>query len=455
MTRRDFHGLALGALGGAASAAAPAPPNVILIYFDDLGYGDLGCYGGSIPTPNIDRLAAQGMRFTYCDSANPVCSPSRAALLTGRYPTRTGVPRVLGPKATDGLNTDEKTLADLLKGKGYRTACVGKWHLGTLPQYLPAARGFDQYFGIPYSNDMDPRVLMQDTRIVENPAPLDTLTQRYTDFATRFIDEAKQQPFFLYFPHTYPHIPLGVSDRFRGKSPLGIYGDVVTELDWSVGEVMAALKRNGLDKNTLVLLSSDNGPWYQGSPGKLRGRKGMNWEGGVREPFLARWPGRIPAGKVCSGVVSTMDIFPTVARLCQAPLPAKPMDGIDIWPLLSGAAADIPREPLLYFESVNLECARWKNWKLHLSRSNTMKWSPAPASGLTQLLLPRPELYDLSRDFDESYDVAAQHPDVVQQMTSKVEEAMTSFPPGIRAAWEAIKQRQGSGTATGAVPKEK
>ena len=454
MTRRDFQLSALAALGGSAAAAPAATPNIVIIYFDDLGYGDLGCYGGSIRTPNIDTLAAEGMRFTFCDSANPVCSPSRAALLTGRYPTRIGMPRVLGPTATSGLNTDEKTLADILKARDYRTACVGKWHLGSLPQYLPTARGFDKYFGIPYSNDMEPRVLMRDTSVIENPTPLDTLTQRYTDFATRFIDDSKSAPFLLYFPHTFPHIPLAASKRFRGKSPLGLYGDVVEELDWSVGEVMAALKRNGLDSTTLVFLSSDNGPWFQGSPGRLRGRKGMNWEGGVREPFIARWPGKIPAGKTCGGVVSMMDVFPTVARLCQAPLPGKAMDGIDIWPLLSGSATDLAREPLLYFDNVNLECARWKNWKLHFSRSNTVRWSPPPATGVTELILPQPELYDLSRDFDESYDVAPEHPEVVQYMASRMDEAMKSFPSTIRTAWEATKGRKTVPTQIGNVPKQ-
>ncbi len=287
-------------------AAAPARlPNIVFIYCDDLGYGDLGCYGSKIRTPNIDRMASEGVRFTQFYSANPVCSPSRAALLTGRYPTRAGVPRVLFPYDKVGLPDSETTIAQMLKPKGYKTMCVGKWHLGHLPEFLPTRRGFDEYYGIPYSNDMNPRVLLHATEAgvetVEQTATLETLTPRYTEQAVRFIERSKGSPFFLYMPHTYPHIPLGASPRFRGKSPLGLYGDVVEEIDWSVGEVLASIRKNGLDDNTLVMLSSDNGPWYQGSPGRLRGRKGMTYEGGVREPFLARFPGRIPKGSTCYG----------------------------------------------------------------------------------------------------------------------------------------------------------
>ncbi len=354
--RREF---LLGALGSAAAAAAPArPPNVIVIYADDLGYGDLACYGSRLSTPNLNRMAAEGARFTQFYSANPVCSPSRAALLTGRYPTRAGVPRVLFPSDTTGLPDSEVTLAQALKPRGYRTMCVGKWHLGHLPQYLPTSRGFDEYFGIPYSNDMKPRPLLHNTEVVEAEATLETLTPRYTEQAVRFIERSKDAPFFLYMPHTYPHIPLAASPRFRGKSPSGLYGDVIAELDWSVGEVLAALKRNGLDNHTLVMFSSDNGPWFQGSPGRLRGRKGSTYEGGVREPFLARFPGRIPPGRVVHEVASTMDIFPTVVKLCGAVLPPNPLDGIDIWPLLTGRSQMLEREVLLYFDNWNLQCAR-------------------------------------------------------------------------------------------------
>src|SRR5436309_849158 len=364
LTRRAF----VAGMGAAVLRAQPRPPNIVFIYADDLGYGDLGVYGSQIRTPNLDRMAAGGVRFTQFYSANPVCSPSRAALLTGRYPTRAGVPRVLFPTDTIGLSLSETTMAQMLKGAGYRTMCIGKWHLGHQPQFLPTARGFDEYFGIPYSNDMNPRVLMHNTETIEDPATLETLTPRYTEQAVRFIERAPNSPFFLYMPHTYPHIPLGASPRFRGKSPLGLYGDVVEELDWSVGEVLSTLRRIGADSNTLVMFSSDNGPWYQGSAGALRGRKGSTYEGGVREPFVARFPGRIPKGVVSRGVAGTVDILPTLAKLCDVPLPGKPLDGIDIWPLLTGKATQLEREALLYFDNWNLQCARWGKWKLHFAR---------------------------------------------------------------------------------------
>ena len=449
--RRKF---LLGALGSAAAAAAPArPPNVVVIYADDLGYGDLACYGSRLSTPNLDRMAAEGARFTQFYSANPVCSPSRAALLTGRYPTRAGVPRVLFPRDTTGLPDSEVTLAQALKPRGYRTMCVGKWHLGHLPQYLPTSRGFDEYFGIPYSNDMKPRPLLHNTEVVEAEATLETLTPRYTEQAVRFIERSKDAPFFLYMPHTYPHIPLAASPHFRGKSPSGLYGDVIAELDWSVGEVLAALKRNGLDNQTLVMFSSDNGPWFQGSPGRLRGRKGSTYEGGVREPFLARFPGRIPPGLVVHAVASTMDIFPTVAKLCGAGLPPNPLDGIDIWPLLTGRNQLLEREALLYFDNWNIQCARWGRWKLHLARYNCFAYGPAPSSGRLNLPLAPPELYDLELDPDESYDVAPERPDVVKEILTRVERLIPGFPPEVVEAWQAARSRPVRPGVAGALPR--
>jgi arylsulfatase len=439
MNRRAFLSAAAGAAAFRAFAQPPARTNIVFILCDDLGYGDLGCYGSRIRTPNLDRMASEGVRFTNFCSADPVCSPSRAALLTGRYPTRVGVPRVFFPQDTDGLNLDETTLADTLKRSGYRTMAIGKWHLGRPKPYLPTSRGFDHYFGIPYSNDMNPRVLMRDAEVIEPTADLDTLTARYTEEATRFIDGAKGGPFFLYMPHTYPHIPLGASPRFRGKSAEGLYGDVVEEVDWSVGEVLGALKRNGLDRNTLVMFSSDNGPWYQGSPGKLRGRKGTTYEGGVREPFLARWTGRLPAGRTCDGLASMMDVFPTVARLTGAALPGKALDGIDIWPLLHGEKASIDRAPLLYFETWDLQCARWMNWKLHVARHNSAAYSPAPPGGRRSVVLPRPELYNLATDPDESYDVAPANPQIVAQIQAQIDQMLTGFPEPVQKAWAEAK----------------
>ncbi|HEX6544911.1 MAG TPA: sulfatase [Bryobacteraceae bacterium] len=446
LTRRN----ALQALGAAtlasARAAASAPshnaPNIVFILCDDMGYGDLECYGSKIHTPNLNRLASEGIRFTNFNSADPVCSPSRAALLTGRYPTQVGVPRVLFPQDPGGLNLDEKTLANVLKDRGYKTACVGKWHLGRPNEYMPTSRGFDEYLGIPYSNDMNPRVLIHNTDIIENPAKLETLTPRYTEFATDFIRRSKNSPFFLYFPHTFPHIPLAASLRFRGKSSEGLYGDVVEEIDWSVGEVVRAIHEAGIEKNTLIMFSSDNGPWYQGSPGKLRGRKNSTFEGGVREPFIARWPGKIPADKISNGLASMMDVFPTVAKLCDARLPAKPLAGIDIWPMLTGKASSMERPPLLYFNLWNLQCARWMNWKLHVARYNTAPYVPAPRGGVQNYILPHPELYDLSTDPDESYDVAAEHPDIVAKISNKVTDMMKSFPEQVQRAYAEAQQRK-------------
>jgi arylsulfatase len=424
----------------------------VIIYADDLGYGDLGVYGSQLSTPNIDRLASEGIRFTNWTSANPVCSPSRASLLTGRYPTRVGVPRVLFPTDRDGLNREEQTLADLLKDRGYRTQCVGKWHLGSTPSYLPTKRGFDHYFGIPYSNDMTPSVLMRDEKVIEQPVHLETLTERYTETAVGFLKESRDKPFFLYFPHTFPHIPLAASTRFRGKSPHGIYGDVLQELDWSVGEVMRTLRATGAAENTLVLFSSDNGPWYQGSSGKLRGRKGETWEGGVREPFIAWMPRHIPKGRVSGALGSMLDVTPTVANLCGAGSSKKPTDGLDVWHLLTGEVNNIERDPLLYFDDVHLQCARWGRWKMHITRYNRKAYSPAPKEGLKNLLLPKPELYDLNTDPDESYDVADLHNDTVRQMMAKVETAMSTFPPDIRHDWEVTKALKISPTPAGALP---
>ncbi len=449
MTRRDFIVTAAAPL----LAAPTQPPNIVFILCDDLGFGDLGCYGSKIRTPNLDRLASEGARFTNFCSADPVCSPSRAALLTGRYPTRVGVPRVLFPQDENGLNLDETTLANMLKARGYKTVCIGKWHLGRPAAYLPTSRGFDEYFGIPYSNDMTPRVLMHNTEVIEEPAVLESLTSRYTTEATKFVSAQKASPFFLYMPHTFPHIPLAASARFRGKSAEGLYGDVVEEIDWSVGEVLRTLREHGLDNNTLIMFSSDNGPWYQGSPGKLRGRKNTTYEGGVREPFIARWTGHIPPGRVVNALASMMDVVPTVAKLCGSALPSKPLDGIDIWPLLHGDRASIERDPLLYFDNWDLQCARWMNWKLHVARHNTGAYMPAPAGGRHSYLLPKPELYNLAVDPDESYDVASESPEIVAKIQAKIAEMLKTFPEPVQTAWKEQQERKANpSTPAGAYP---
>lgn len=455
MRRREFFATAAGAFAASVDAlAAPErKPNIVMILCDDLGYGDPGCYGGRIRTPNIDRMAAEGVRFTDFYAANPVCSPSRAALLTGKYPTRVGVPRVLSAADTGGLDLGEKTLADHLKADGYRTMIVGKWHLGRTPEYLPHRRGFDHWFGIPYSNDMRPRRLMRDDRVLEEEANLDNLTERYAQECVKFIRESRKNPFFLYFPHTFPHIPLAASPRFRGKSPLGLYGDTVEEVDWSVGQILQTLKSEGLERNTLVMFSSDNGPWYEGSPGRLRGRKGFTFEGGMRVPFIAWMPGRIPAGTLSRQLASMMDVMPTSLKLAGQPVPSSGIDGIDLWPILSDPKRTVDREALLYFaEFGDLQCIRWRNWKLHVARHNVPYYAPVPAVGRLNVPLVRPELYDLSLDDDESYDVAAEHPDIVADLRGRVDRLMVTMPEPIRRRWSDTLARKTHEVPAGAWP---
>jgi arylsulfatase A len=432
--------------------AQPRSPNVIVILCDDLGYGDLGCYGSNIATPNLDRMAQEGMRFTQSYSASPVCSPSRAALMTGRYPNRYGIPRIIDPAETYGIPDSETTMAQMLKSAGYATMCVGKWHLGALPRYLPTNHGFDAYFGVPYSVDMLPLVLMQNTDIVEQPCDLSTLTQRYTQRAVDFISRAKGSPFFLYMAHSFPHVPYTPSQPFIDSSSQGLYGDTVQEIDASTGQILQALKDNGIDSNTLVVFSSDHGPWYQGSTGGLRGRKGEIFDGGVRVPFIARCPGFIPGGQVCNALVSLMDVMPTVAGLSGAPLPPKPLDGIDIWPLLSGQQNDLPREALLFFNDVELQAARLGSWKLHVTRFNTWMYSPAPPGGRINLPLPRPELYNLLPDPEEVHDRADRNAAIVADIRSRMDRLIQTFPPGLQDAWLNTLNRKVYYSPAGALP---
>ena len=434
-SRRSFLKSSAGAAFANVLDCQQRRPNIVLILADDLGYGDLGCYGSPIATPNLDRMAAEGARFTSFYSASPVCSPSRAALMTGRYSTRVEVPVVLGP-GDPGLPDGETTIAQMLKDAGYRTSCVGKWHLGSTDPFLPLNRGFDEFYGVPFSADLAPCPMIQGNSVLEAQVDISTLTARFTQKAVDFIRRSKDSPFFLYLAHTAPHLPLAASSRFSGKSGLGKYADVVQELDWGVGEVLAALRDNGPDSSTLVLFSSDNGPWYQGSQGRLRGRKGETYEGGMREPFIARYPGAIPAGIGCSGLATTMDLLPTFARLCGASLPSRLLDGVDIWPMLSGERWEVDRDVFLYFDSVYLQCARLGRWKLHMSRYNTRPWSPLPPGGRVNLPLPRPELYDLESDPQESYDCAQAHPDVVADIRARVDRLIPTFPYGIIDAWQ-------------------
>jgi arylsulfatase len=445
---------AAGLFSGTAGDVQQQPPNIVIIYADDLGYGDLSCYGSGIITPNIDQLANEGMRFTHFYSASPVCSPSRAALMTGRYPARVGVPNVLAPDDTYGLPLTEMTMAELLKTVGYKTACVGKWHLGDLPQLLPTSRGFDEYFGIPYSNDQWPSVLLQGMQVVEEPVELDNLTERYTERAIDFLQRAGNSPFFLYLAQTFPHIPLAASSRFRGKSGLGLYGDAVQEIDWSTGQISSFLRSSNLDNQTLLIFSSDNGPWFQGSSGRLRGRKGETWDGGMRMPMIARFPGRIPAGSVSPALTTTMDIFPTVAGLAGSVPPPNPLDGIDIGPILTGKNRHLPRDIFVYMNGSDVQCARWGKWKLHVTRSSSPPWVPLPAAGAKNLPLPHPELYDLHRDRDESYDASSEHPDIVATVLSKMEKLIATFPEHIQDQWKATMTLRVQATPPGALPAE-
>lgn len=461
MNRRTFLGAAsAGGLWGCAaharaSRSSPGSPNVVLIFADDLGYGDLGCYGSKIPTPNIDRIAAGGVRFTDFYSASSVCTPSRAALLTGRYPARVGLVGVLQAADSGGLPAHEVTIAQMLKWSGYKTACIGKWHLGSKREYLPTNRGFDEYFGIPYSNDMWPLPLMRNTEVIEEPARMESLTRFYTEQAASFIERSKDSPFFLYLPHSAPHIPLAASQQFRGSSALGTYGDVITELDWSVGQVLRSLQENGLEENTLIIFASDNGPWYQGSAGQLRGRKGETYDGGMRVPCVARFPGRIPEGRVCRDVATTMDILPTLARVCGASLPGGLLDGIDIWPLLSGEMEEIERDPFLFFDGWNLQCARKGPWKLHVARYSSRAWNPSPVGGRVNLPLPRPELYNVATDLQECYDCSREHPSVASDLRERMEQMLFTFPEPVGTLWRDTIRRQVESTPAGALPIEK
>lgn len=389
-------------------------PNVVLIFADDLGYGDLGCYGAEkIKTPNLDRMAAEGVRFTQFYSCAPVCTPSRAGLLTGRYQIRSGLTRVLFPRSTDGIEAQEITLAEALKERGYTTAIIGKWHLGHLPPFLPTRHGFDYYFGIPYSNDMKPTPLMRNEETIEEPAKQETLTQRYTEEAIKFIRASKDKPFFLYLPHTFPHVPLHVSERFRGKSARGLYGDVVEELDWSVGEVLKTLAELKLERNTLVIFTSDNGPWLTqkengGSAGKLRNGKGTVYEGGVREPFIAQWTGRLPAGRVCNEPAMMIDLFPTLVKLAGGKLSnERPVDGKDVFGLMTGASKRDGQD-FYFYNGELLRAVRSGKWKFFLPHTGQGRELPA-------------ELYDLDADESESKNVADAHPELVKQLTEKAQ----------------------------------
>jgi len=464
ITRRSF--LNRTAAAGAALAlpaiipasVADTPPNVIIIFTDDQGYGDLGSYGSPlIKTPHLDRMAREGRRFTSFYSANSVCSPSRASLLTGCYPTRVSVPDVLWPNSSHGLHPDEITIADLLKARGYATICIGKWHLGDRPNMLPTRQGFDSYFGIPYSNDMfiDPGMnladdirlrksmtverirterpqddwvpLMCDEEVVEYPCDQTTLTKRYTEEAVKFIRANRSRPFFIYLPHTMPHIPLFASEEFKGTSARGLYGDAIEEIDWGVGEILKVLKELDLDDRTLVIFTSDNGPWNLsdgrgGSAGPLRGYKFETYEGGMRMPCIMRWPGKIPADTVSFEVAATIDLLPTIARLTGAGVPHdRVIDGKDIWPLMNGTPdARTPHDAYFYYQGNQLEAVRCGNWKLRRVGAAALNDVQENIADSRDLAKSHPDIYRGLLDAIDNLDAAELH--TVQEKASQMKD---------------------------------
>jgi arylsulfatase A-like enzyme len=465
-SRREFLrqtgtlGVALG-LGEWISGCAPAggaPPNVVLIFTDDQGYGDVGIYGATgFRTPNLDRLAAEGMRFTDFYASQAVCSASRASLLTGCYAERVGIQGALGPGAEHGLSESETTIAEMLKDRGYATAMVGKWHLGHLEEYLPLQHGFDEYFGLPYSNDMwpvdydgspavegnklqyPPLPLIEGNQRVELVETLDDqaeLTVRYTERAVDFIDRNAGGPFFLYLAHSMPHVPLGVSDAFQGSSDQGMYGDVMEEIDWSVGRILDALERHGIADDTLVIFTSDNGPWlnygnHAGSTGPLREGKGTAFEGGPRVPAIIRWPGRVAPGSVSRRMASTLDILPTVAAATHSALPPLEIDGVSILPVLEGDTAAEPRSVFYFYYGRELRAVREGRWKRVYEHRTRSYLGVAPGTdgypGPYTFPVVPDALYDLESDIGETTDVSARHPEVVARLDALAEDARAAL----------------------------
>ena len=414
---------------GAGAADQTAPPNIVILFLDDAGYGDFGYTGNPvIRTPSIDGMAAEGMTFTQFYSASPACTASRYALLTGRLPVRSGFAWVLNPDSPRGIHPDEWTLAEALREAGYATAIYGKWHLGLPEQYLPLQHGFDEYFGLPYSNDMQPPKwgslpLLEGNQFIELDPDQTTLTARYTERAVDFIHRQRDRPFFLYVPYAMPHLPLHPGADFAGRSPRGPYGDVIEELDGSVGEILATLRAEGIAENTFVFFTSDNGPWIikneeGGSAGPFRDGKGSTWEGGMREPGIAWWPGTVPAGAVDRGVATTMDLYVTALGLAGQPVPNdRAVDGHDISARLRGragtgapgGAAPVERRPLFYYGPRNrLHAVRRGPWKLHLKTSSQ--------TGIDYFDGKLPLLFNLEEDPGENWDLAERFPDVVQEL---------------------------------------
>lgn len=439
-------------------------PNIILIFMDDMGNGDLGVTGAlEYQTPAIDKMASEGIRFTNFLSAQAVCSASRAGLLTGCYPNRIGISGALFPNSKKGINPEETTLAELLKQKGYSTSIIGKWHLGDSREFLPLQHGFDEYFGIPYSNDMwpvdyngapatdwrkdsfPPLFIMDgnEKKILVNTLDDQAqLTKLYTERAVDFIKRKKDKPFFLYMPHSMPHVPINASAQFKGKSKQGLYGDVMMEIDWSVSEILKALKANGIEKNTLIIFTSDNGPWlnygnHAGSTGGLREGKGNSYEGGVRVPCIMRWPGVINPGLISNSLSSTIDVYPTLADLLKIELPVKKIDGVSLLPILNGDVSAQPRKEFYYYYRTNsLEAVRMDDWKLvlpHPGRTyeNFEEGMNGYPGKVDENFAVKQGLYDLRRDPGERYDVQNQFPDIMKALQTLADKAREDLGDGL------------------------
>lgn len=449
--------------------SAAEQPNVVVIFMDDMGYADVSCFGAqAYQTPNIDRLAQEGTKFTNFHVAQPVCSASRAGLLTGCYPNRIGIHGALSPKSTHGLHADEMTLAELVRPKGYATAAVGKWHLGHLPPFLPTRHGFDEYYGLPYSNDMWPfhpeakkgaypvLPMLENERIVDaevTPEDQTRLTMDYTTRAVSFIERHKTQPFFLYLAHSMVHVPLFVSDKFKGKSGKGLYADVMLEVDDSVGQILDTLEKHGLKENTWVIFTSDNGPWlsygdHAGSAGDLREGKGTVWEGGTRVTGLMRWPGKIPAGRTSDAMLMTIDLLPTLAAVVGAELPNHAIDGKNVWPLLAGeTGAKNPHEFYAsYYHQNELQAVTSADgqWKLVLPHSYRSLGDQPRATGGTPVKyqaakITEPELYDLYTDPSESKNLAHTNPEVLARLQGYAKQIRSELG-------DSLTKQKGTGT---------
>jgi arylsulfatase len=478
--RRFLILLLLPGCSGPAPRHSDRPPNIVIILTDDQGYADIGCFGAKeIKTPNLDRMAREGMRFTDFYVAQAVCTASRAALMTGCYPNRVGLHGALNHQSPIGISDDELLLPQILKSRGYATGAFGKWHLGCQPKFMPTRHGFDEFFGIPYSNDNGPLhptmrglpslPLYAGEDVIDHDPDQSRFTRRITENALSFIQRNRAKPFFLYVPHIMPHVPIHASENFKGRSAGGLYGDVIEEIDWSVGEILDSLKENGVDDRTLVFFFSDNGPFlsygsHAGHAEPLREGKLTTWDGGMRSPCILRWPGITPAGRVCPEPVMSIDLLPTLANLVGADLPSKPIDGLDILPLLEGrSGATSPHEALYFYAGEELQAVRSGDWKLHVAHEyltpagpprsdgkpanfEHMKPEGMDASGIRGIasrhgykVVPAPAaLYNLREDPGEARDVSADHPDVVRRLEALAEKARAELG-------DTLTGRKGSG----------